>query len=326
MDLGALDRLLASLDVQLHGFAACAVQTGSRLVFERMNVIVVHYVLAGEGVLEVEGAGAARIAAGAILVVPADRGQALVAGESATLNVPAEENCTAAVDGLLEFDAARGGAGDLRTICATLTATVAGSFGLFDSLARPIVEDATDIPAVRSAFQLLAQERAAPDVGTHALTGAVMKQCLILLIRRHLQRGSSSSPSFAALADARLARAVSLVLQRPSAKLTLAEMAGAAGMSRTAFAKAFVDAFGQTPIDFVQKARLHRAAQLLAATELPVKVIAASLGFASRSHFSRAFSRAYGADPSSYRKRHHRNPIELPANAGRSWLDKISDG
>jgi AraC-like DNA-binding protein len=48
------------------------------------------------------------------------------------------------------------------------------------------------------------------------------------------------------------------------------------------------------------------------------------LGFASRSHFSRAFSRAYGADPSSYRKRHDRNAIELPANAGRSWLDKIS--
>lgn len=152
-----------------------------------------------------------------------------------------------------------------------------------------------------------------------------MRQCLVLLVRRHLQRGSSSSPFFAALADSRLSKAVSLVLQRPAARLSLADLAAAAGMSRTAFAKAFVEAFGQTPIDFVQKARLHRAAQLLAATELPVKVVAASLGFGSRSHFSRAFRRAYGADPSAYRKHHDRNIIELPANDGRSFIDKLSD-
>jgi transcriptional regulator GlxA family with amidase domain len=172
---------------------------------------------------------------------------------------------------------------------------------------------------------MLADERAAPGIGTNALTGALMKQCLVLLVRRHLQRGNSSTPFFAALADARLTKAVSLVLQRPGARLTLAELAAAAGMSRTSFAKAFVEAFAQTPMDFVQKARLHRAAQLLAATELPIKVVAASLGFASRSHFSRAFRRAYGSDPSTYRKHHDRNIIELPANAGRSLIDKLSD-
>jgi AraC-like DNA-binding protein len=325
LELSSLDRLLATLDVQLHGFAVCEVRSAARLLFDPMNVIVVHYVLAGRGQLEVDGAAAAEVGAGSILIVPANRAQALVAGDFAETEVPAADNCAAIVDGLLKFDAAQGETGDLRTICATLTATYGGSFGLFDSLAHPIVDDATDIPAVRSAFQMLADERAAPDIGTHALTGAIMKQCLILLVRRHLQRGSSSSPFFAALADARLARAVSLVLQRPAARLTLADLAEVAGMSRTAFAKAFVDAFSQTPMDFVQKARLHRAAQLLAATELPVKVVAASLGFASRSHFSRAFRRAYGADPSSYRKRHDRNLVELPANSGRTWIDKISD-
>jgi AraC-like DNA-binding protein len=325
LELNSLDRLLATLDVQLHGFAVCEVRSGSRLVFDPMNVIVVHYVLAGRGLLEVDGAAAAEIGAGSILVVPADRGQALVAGNAASINVLAAHNCAAIVDGLLKFDAAEGETGDLRTICATLTATFGGSFGLFDSLVRPIVDDATDIPAVQAAFQMLAKERAAPDIGTHALTGALMKQCLVLLVRRHLQRGSSSSPFFAALADARLARAVALVLQRPAARLTLADLASAAGMSRTAFAKAFADAFAQTPMDFVQKARLHRAAQLLAATELPVKVIAASLGFASRSHFSRAFRRAYGSDPSTYRKRHDHNIVELPANAGRSLIEKLSD-
>lgn len=325
MELSSLDRLLVTLDVQLHSFAVCEVLAGSRLVFDPMNVIVVHYVLAGDGLLEVDGAAAARIGAGSILVVPANRGQALVAGQAAVRDVQAAEHCTAVVDGMLKFDAATGQAGDLRTICATITATCGGTFGLFDGLAHPIVDDASEIPAVRWAFEMLAEERARPDIGTRALSGSLMRQCLVLLVRHHLQRGSSPSPFFAALADSRLAKAVSLVLQRPAARLSLADLADVAGMSRTAFAKAFVEAFGQTPIDFVQKARLHRAAQLLAVTELPVKVVAASLGFASRSHFTRAFRRAYGAHPSSYRKHHNRDPIGLPANAGRSLIDKLSD-
>lgn len=325
MELTSLDRLLATLDVQLHGFAVCEVALGSRLIFQAMNVIVVHYVLAGEGLLEVEGAAAVAVAAGSILVVPADRGQALVAGQAAETDVPAADNCAAVVEGLLKFDAAGGGSGELRTICATITATCGGTFGLFDGLAQPIVDDATDIPAVRAAFEMLAEERAKPDIGTHALTGSLMRQCLVLLVRRHLRRGSSSSPFFAALADSRLAKAVALILQRPAARLTLGDLAAAAGMSRTAFSKGFADAFAQTPIEFVQKARLHRAAQLLAATELPVKVVAASLGFGSRSHFSRAFRRAYGADPSTYRKHHDRNIIELPANGGRSLIEKLAE-
>jgi AraC-like DNA-binding protein len=229
------------------------------------------------------------------------------------------------VDGLLEFDAAGGEKGDLRVMCATVTASYGGSFGLFDSLAGPIVDHVADIPGVRSAFESLAEERSTPQIGTQALTGAVMKQCMILLVRRHLERGSASSPFFASLADTRLTTAIALILERPAGRLSLAQLAAAAGMSRTAFANAFTGAFGQTPMDFVQKTRLHRAAQLLAFTELPVKVIAVSMGFASRSHFSRAFRRAYGSDPTTYRKHHNRNDIALPANAGRSWLSKTTD-
>jgi hypothetical protein len=48
-----------------------------------------------------------------------------------------------------------------------------GFFGLLGNLARPIIDDATDLPAVRFVFQTSADERVAPDI-THALTGAAM--------------------------------------------------------------------------------------------------------------------------------------------------------
>ncbi len=47
--------------------------------------------------------------------------------------------------------------------------------------------------------------------------------------------------------------------------------------------------------------RLRRAERLLAETKLPVKSVAARVGYASRSHFSRAFKAAFGIDPAAYR-------------------------
>ena len=76
-------------------------------------------------------------------------------------------------------------------------------------------------------------------------------------------------------------------------------------------AEHFSLAFQQGPIDFVQKARLSIAARLLTTTDLPIKVIATSIGYVSRSYFSRAFRATYGADPSRFRF----------ANDGRSKID-----
>ena len=66
-------------------------------------------------------------------------------------------------------------------------------------------------------------------------------------------------------------------------------------------------------MEFVAKTRLHHAAELLRGTDLPVKAIAASIGFASRSHFSRAFRAAYGRDPRAYRRLSPAPPTSAPA-------------
>ncbi len=73
-------------------------------------------------------------------------------------------------------------------------------------------------------------------------------------------------------------------------------------MSRTSFVVRFQAAYGETPLDFVQRVRLRHAATLLRTTALPIKVIAAAVGFASRSHFSRAVHAAYGIEPRGYRR------------------------
>jgi hypothetical protein len=50
-----LDRLLATVDVHLHAFSVCEVRPGWRLVFDPMDAVVIHYVLAGMGSLQTDG-------------------------------------------------------------------------------------------------------------------------------------------------------------------------------------------------------------------------------------------------------------------------------
>lgn len=311
-----LDRLLTTLDVQIHAFSVCQVRRGVRLAFTPMNAVIVHYTVAGRGVLYLEGREPVAFGTNSIVIVPAGLKQVIAADTKPARELDAANHCAMLVDGLIKFDGAQGGKADLLTLCGSISATYGGSFGLFDRLPVALVEDLGAMPAVRAIFDWMLAERSAPTIGTGALTEALMKQCLILVIRHHLSRRSTSSPLFEMLADTRLSLAIQLVLQRPGAAHKLHELAKAAGMSRSAFAKRFMEVFGRSPMDFVQRTRLHHAAKLLAGTDLPIKVIAASMGHASRSHFSRAFRSAYGMDPSKFRRVAASRTVDAPA-AGR---------
>ena len=67
--------------------------------------------------------------------------------------------------------------------------------------------------------------------------------------------------------------------------------------------RGFTTATGTAPQRYLQQVRLEEAAALLGSTALPIKAVAAAVGFLSRSHFSRAFAEAFGIDPSAYRRK-----------------------
>src|SRR3546814_8725082 len=69
---------------------------------------------------------------------------------------------------------------------------------------------------------------------------------------------------------------------------------------------------GTTPIEFVGRARLARAHELILATGDPIASIAESVGFASQSHLSSRFRERYGEDPTAYRKRMTSGPTAEP--------------
>jgi AraC family transcriptional activator of mtrCDE len=96
-------------------------------------------------------------------------------------------------------------------------------------------------------------------------------------------------------------RAFLTMVETMGAVHSLDTLATTAGMSRSAFAARFAEAFGHSPMALPREMRLRRAATLLADTTLPVQSVARSVGYASRSHFSRAFRDFHGKDPKTFR-------------------------
>lgn len=321
-----LDRLLMSLDVAIDAFAICEVNRGLQLVARPCDEIEVHYVLSGTMHLAVPGHAPLICGPGSVVLVPPHLAQTIGAEEAPGHQLVAMENCASTRNGMVRFDATGGAPGELRFVCGLITANISGSFGLLDTVRKPVVENLLDQPVVRNSYEMMSAELANPGMGSRALAGALMKACVLLLLRRHFARSEHETSLLSTLRDPRLGKAVTAVLDKPAARHSVAALASTAGMSRSAFAREFSHAFSISPMEFVARTRLHHAAEMLRSTNMPVKVIAANIGFSSRSHFSRAFRDGYGADPSSYRReasqgtrqepvRRHRVPTDVTLQA-----------
>ena len=299
MAANTLDRLLTALAVRLHAFSVCEIQQGWRLEYPRFEAITVHYVLQGTGAFRVGNGPLLPFAPHSVIVVPARQAHVVGDATATAQTLQAEEHCSLLADGLVKFTAGDGSR-DILLLCGSIPATHSSALGLFDLMREPMVESFAAAGPLRYAFELMLAEVANPGLGTQAMTEILMKQCLIVLLRRHLH-GSPNSPLLAALHHPRLARAVLAVIEDPAAPHSVESLSARAGMSRASFADHFSRTFQQGPMEFVQKARLRVAARLLTTTDLPLKVVAQSIGYATATPFSRAFRSVYGVDPASYR-------------------------
>lgn len=82
-------------------------------------------------------------------------------------------------------------------------------------------------------------------------------------------------------------------------RLSLADIAGAAHLSRSHFARAFRATTGLSVMGYLRSLRIERAKTLLIERELGIAELSAQLGLA-HSHFTRLFHREVGMAPSAY--------------------------
>jgi AraC-like DNA-binding protein len=298
MPAPALDRLLDLLEVRLDAFAMCEIDRNCGLACPPLDMLVVHFVLEGEGAVVCEH-GRYELRPGRVVIVPR-RLAKTIEGPAPLLSVTdLDEGCPLA-PGMVKFRASASGVPGLVLGCGSIAVGVGGVPGLLDHLERPLVEEC-DGGLLPLLFAGMAAELKRPAAGTRSIVEALMKQVVVVLLRSHLARRSADSPLHLMLKNPQLGRVVAAIVTRPEEPHGIDSLAALAGMSRSCFTRQFAASYGCSPMEFVQSVRLRAAARMLLASELPVKSVAAAVGFASRSHFSRAFAAHFGVDPTQFR-------------------------
>ena len=100
-----------------------------------------------------------------------------------------------------------------------------------------------------------------------------------------------------------LGKAMNYINENLGHSFRLSDMADALSISENYLYKLFVSKTGKSPAVFIRNLRMETAKQALANQSLPIKMIAAHLGYPDASHFSTVFKRTWGISPRAYRAR-----------------------
>ncbi|MGQ4601126.1 cupin domain-containing protein [Nocardia sp. R6R-6] len=156
---------------------------------------------------------------------------------------------------------------------------------------------------LRHIADTMIEESASPGPASTRLMSRLAEILLILALRLETH-DSSGPPGFRALADPLIAPAITLIHADPGHSWSVAALASACGLSRSAFAARFAEAVGETPHSYLIRWRMATAAKLLATTDLAVARVATAVGYISEAAFRRAFADHLGSTPREYHKRH----------------------
>jgi AraC-like DNA-binding protein len=125
----------------------------------------------------------------------------------------------------------------------------------------------------------------------------------IELLRRYADAPGPKPPGWlAGLGDPPVARALQALHATPERDWTVATLAQAAGLSRSALAERFAARVGHPPAEYLRCWRMQLAAGLLADGALPVAEVGRRVGYGSEAAFSRSFKRIAGVSPDAWRR------------------------
>lgn len=158
--------------------------------------------------------------------------------------------------------------------------------------------------AMQSLLHRLRQELEAPGLASVALVEAYSSALMIETAR-------CITFSREVAAHGRLAawqyRKVAERLAEPGPAPNVAELADLCGIGSRHFLRLFHNLTGETVTAHIERVRMDRARQMLIETDLPLKEIAARLGFAHAGNFSAAFRRVTDSNPRLFRQRNRRH-------------------
>ncbi|MGI9307996.1 MAG: cupin domain-containing protein, partial [Gammaproteobacteria bacterium] len=139
-----------------------------------------------------------------------------------------------------------------------------GGAALLDNLPESIVMELSDTsryPDARLLMQMMIGELENPKPGNQVVVDQLAKALFVHILRLQMDKGLCSG-LLAALFDARVGKALSLIHSEPEQHWSLDSLARASHQSRTMLAKRFKELVGVTPMRYLTGWRMRRATRL----------------------------------------------------------------
>ena len=302
---GDLESLLGALEVKFVALSECLVSRGYSLELEGVkNAPGIHYNIVGTGRAVIGNREPVPLRPHTLIVVPPNSPFRIeVEGSKGFtgLHPVKAQPRTAWAHNIRRVSAGDADA-SLMLVCGYFHATYGASTDLFGSLTEPILEQFDAVDQVDTKLQAALGELVAQELGSGAMSAALLKQVIVLVLRRSLVSMTAWVERFPVLSDPLIARAFAVMAMRPGDDHSLQSLANVACLSRSAFAARFTAAIGKSPMQVLRELRLRQAMHQLKAGGLAVELIARNAGYASRSSFIKAFRKSYGMEPSQVRR------------------------
>jgi AraC family transcriptional regulator len=181
---------------------------------------------------------------------------------------------------------------------AALTAACDGVGGTVELQPRWKMTDAR----LSSLLAAVNSERVAGFPSGRLFLDSVEQALAVALVNGYAVRHRPIRMYRGGLSPARLRRVRELVHAKMEDELRLRDLAQSVGLSTPHFSEMFRKSTGETPHQFLLRARVERAKEMLRAAEARILDVAVACGFKTQQHFARVFRHVCGLSPTEYRR------------------------
>ena len=257
-----------------------------------------HIVTTGKCFLTVPGTNdkAVKMQAGDIVILPRAQQHHLCDSVDTHVEVNAAQS--------LPFSSATGESGT-GLVCGYMEFDHIASNPFIDTLPDSLVIHSSESPwcdHLLPIINVLISESLNDGSGVQVTLNRLVDVIFVLIVREFIRGVEYQTGIIAALADPKIAKALTLMHGELSKDWTVETLAEKAAMSRSDFAKKFKTLLGESPKSYLVRLRIQNAYRRLKDTDEAMIAIALSCGYASEAAFSKAFKKVLNISPGKIRK------------------------
>lgn len=267
-------------------------------------ILAYHYVSSGQLLLQVDHELPVSVSAGHIVLLPRNDPH-LLGSELSARPISVDYLLQPTNEGGLAQIVHGGGGEATRLLCGFLHSETPCD-ALIGVLPKVLTLDVVEGAArawIESSFRFAASELAAGSVRSPALLARLAELLFIEAAQLYLSHLPPEQRAWVGgLRDPFVSRALNQLHNSPERHWTTQVLARHVGLSRSAFAERFTELVGVPPMRYLVRLRMQNAARRLSESFTPISRIALEAGYDSEAAFNKAFKRAFGKPPATWRR------------------------